>query len=565
MKEEFKKLDALIQAIPNVRSGEAVFDLMCAISAITEIYTNEELQNLCSYNNFYVDPIWNVFHNELFCTSLKTLLSSRYEDRSKLIKEQQIIQLFLRLSFFMVSVLIPVLKDDTIFFLRRHFGASLKYIRNELSDVCNISPLLLTLENINFGVQYRFEKKTLGVLNTDFLNMNQISSRIIVGSLILSHINYWVLPQLFKDIAKKGKHPNKLFRIAKIIKYKTGAYQNYNFLLRDKFFDQTRREKLKTFVLLLKDNNIEDLIFLIAEVGPDYDPIVYEESVEKKIESATDIRQKLQEKFETLDVFIESTETSNRWSNKAFLNTVMFFSALESIKQAKNISWRMSTFDYFINRWLIDINEIVNYHAIENSETIVIYVEGLSDKIILESAYEKLYPEHTDFIFYHMGGRQELFKKINAVQINDFERKSIGIFDFDEAYNDFNGLRKADENSEISGFGEIQGEEQDCLFRIRKDNENQIFAVLLPVSESRKDIASKEFEGKSLLSIEMLFKDELLKKYGNLEQRFLPGGSSVNIFIGDKIKFSERTKMFDKSEFENFRPLFQRLFKILKN
>lgn len=63
----------------------------------------------------------------------------------------------------------------------------------------------------------------------------------------------------------------------------------------------------------------------------------------------------------------------------------------------------------------------------------------------------------------------------------------------------------------------------------------------------------------------MLFKDELLKKQENLGQKYLPGGASVNIFVGDKIKFSERTKTLDKSEFDNFKPLFKRLFEILKN
>lgn len=564
--EKVDKLNDLIQEIPHIKNKEAVFDLTCRISAITGSCTDEELQEISFHNNLYVGPIWNVFHNDLFFVSLKTIMSSPYEDmqKGKLLEEQQTIQLFLRLSFFMVSVLAPVLREDTVFFLRRHFGVSLKHIYNELSDMCNMHQLLFALEDINFDAKYRFLKKFPITLDLDFLSMNLISSRILVGFLLMSSVSYWTLPQLFEDVAKDKRHPGTLFRIARRVKWKVSGYHKYDFLLNEKFFSEERKEGLKVFVSLLRDKNIEDLMFLIVEVGPDYDPRRYEKSIEQKIEFATYIREKVQKKFETLDVFIENGENSGRWSNKAFLNTVVFFSALESIKQARDVSWKINTFNYFLNRWLGDMNEIVNYYDIENSETIVVFVEGLSDKMILENAYEKLHPKHSDFIFYHVGGRQELFKKINAAQINDFERKSIGIFDFDEAYNDFNGLRKADEGTEVSGFCEIQGEEQHCLFRVREDRENQVFAILLPVPESRKGIASREFEGKSLLSIEMLFEDELLKRHGNLEQKSLPGGSSVSMFVGDKVKFAEKTKEFDKSEFENFKPLFQRLFAITK-
>jgi len=565
--EKLNQLDILTQEIPSVQNKEAVFDLICRISAVAESYTDEELQELSSHNNLYVDPIWSVFHNDLFFETLKTVFNSSYEDRiaGKLIEEQQTIQLFLRLSFFMVSVLSPVLKEDTVFFLRRHFSISLKHIYNNLSDVCNMSWLLLVLEDINYDVKYRFENKNLVAFNKDFLNMNQMSSRILVGFLLMSSVSYWILPQLFEGVVKDNKHPEKLFKIAKRVRRKVNEYNNCTFLLKNKFFNEKRKKGLEAFISLLKDQNIEDLVFLITEVGPEYNPDKYENSIEQKIKLATYIRKKVQEKFETLDVFLENCRYSGRWSNKAFLNTVVFFAALESIERAKDTSWKIGTFEYFLNRWLFDMNDIVNYHDIESSQTIAVYVEGLSDKVTLENAYEKLYPEQSDFIFYNTGGRQELFKKINASQINDFEKKSIGIFDFDEAYNDFNGLREMNEDGEVSGFCEIQGEERYCLLRIREDNENQVFAILLPVPESRKMIASKEFAGKSLLSIEMLFEDELLKKHGNLEQKSLPGGSWVNMFAGDKVKFAEKTREFGKSEFKNFEPLFKRLFGITRN
>ncbi len=117
----------------------------------------------------------------------------------------------------------------------------------------------------------------------------------------------------------------------------------------------------------------------------------------------------------------------------------------------------------------------------------------------------------------------------------------------------------------MSGFCEIQGEESNCLFRVRESGDNKVFAVLLPIPESRKNIASKEFRERSLLSIEMLFENDLLKKYDHLGEKKLPGGVSIEVFIGDKIKFAEKTKNFNKSSFINFKPLFRRLFELTKD
>lgn len=564
-KQKYDRLYTLIQEISSVESTKEAFDLICKISAATESFKDEELRELSHLNDLYVGPIWNVFHNNTFLRDFKIILDAPYEEvcAGKFLKEQQTVQLFLRISFFMVSVLIPVLREETVFFLGKQFGISLKHLYTELSGEGDMHRLLSILEDINFDAKYRFEIKTPVNLNTNFLNMNQISSRILIGFLILAHDSYWTLPQLFNDIVKNNKHPNKLFKVARHINRNIGEYQKYDYLLNDKFFSTKRKEELISFNTLLKDQNIEDLIYLICEVGPDYRPDYYGKSIEKKVEIAEYIQGKVQKRFETLGVFTAKGEKSGQWSNKAFLNTIAFFSVLQSIKKAMDASWKKGTFEYFLSRWVSDMHEIINYHDIENSETTVIYVEGLSDKLILEKAYEKLHPKHNGFIFYHVGGRQELYKKINAAQINDFERKSIGIFDFDEAYGDFNGLRNQTENSSTSGFCDIQGEESLCLFRTREDNGKYVLAILLPVPHSRKNIASKEFGDKSLLSIEMLFEDDLLEKHGHLGQKTLPGGTSVNTFIGDKIKFAEKTNTFNKSDFKNFEPLFKHFFETI--
>jgi len=367
-----------------------------------------------------------------------------------------------------------------------------------------------------------------------------IFSRTTMGLLLINNIEYLVLPSLLTKIINEKENPSRLFRCVSKISEHTKQYQNYDKIFKNVHFTENEKNGIKNFFFSLKDQNRENLIFLIEKMSIDYRD--YESSVSQKIKDSACIKKDVQQRFEKLDVFI-GDDIHGNWSNKAFLNTIKFLAILEAINDVRNNEWKKITFVKFFYNWLQDLSEVMNYYSLEE-DNIVIYVEGLSDKIILENAYNKLHPKHNNFVFYDVGGTRELVKKIDASKISDFGKMSFGIFDFDRAYEEFNGLKK-DKNR----FGEIEGSENECLFRIREDEGRKIFALLLPIPEDRKMIASSIFGGNSKLSIEMLFNDEILEYDGNLREEKVPGGSTIHVFTGDKIKFAEKTKDFKIDNF----------------
>ena len=111
-----------------------------------------------------------------------------------------------------------------------------------------------------------------------------------------------------------------------------------------------------------------------------------------------------------------------------------------------------------------------------------------------------------------------------------------------------------------------------CTFKelIEEQSQNGDSFILVRVRTKKRgdgDQKTKKFihyfDGYSFN--EMLFKDELLRKCGVSQKKRFPGGSFVNMFVGDKIKFAQETKDFEISEFENFKPLFEKLFEISKS
>jgi hypothetical protein len=188
----------------------------------------------------------------------------------------------------------------------------------------------------------------------------------------------------------------------------------------------------------------------------------------------------------------------------------------------------------------------------------ILFVEGKTDEIILNSAWDKLYPREAK--------RFKIFPKNNAHDVayalelsHVFEKEFIfGLFDFDYAgFTAWNGLRSKD-------YVLISTSTLDtCL--VHKRNNKKHFALLLPVPSDevlKKQIVDpttgKDFADKSKLDIELMFYgiDGLSSSF---DKKNAPGGAEIIEFIGNKIKFAENTKKLSANDFKNFRPLFEKV------
>jgi predicted ATPase len=141
-------------------------------------------------------------------------------------------------------------------------------------------------------------------------------------------------------------------------------------------------------------------------------------------------------------------------------------------------------------------------HVLKNTSGPVLFTEGITDEMILETAWTKLYPtEKRCFEIQNAFscGFQRNLVKDKALYQNHPGRKFFSLFDFDEAYNDWNQLGE-----------DIQTDPALCLTKQRANCES--YALLLPVpsvGQIRQQVINLRTGGnygnRSLLTIELLF------------------------------------------------------------
>ncbi|MBA1363912.1 AAA family ATPase [Burkholderia gladioli] len=204
----------------------------------------------------------------------------------------------------------------------------------------------------------------------------------------------------------------------------------------------------------------------------------------------------------------------------------------------------------------VRVNQTLNVESLlERSEyRLILFVEGDTDKIILETAWEKLYPHARRYFevrptYSHKAIRTilnegKIFEKNPSKQL-------IGLYDFDSAYIEWKGTWN--KNSSIL--------ETDASKGILKKRENSNgWSMLLPVPTFRSHLASEALAGNSALSIELLFKDHDHLP-GMIAHDPLPaaGAFKPRVLDSKKVEFSEHIKTLEASSFEAFKPIFDRL------
>lgn len=260
--------------------------------------------------------------------------------------------------------------------------------------------------------------------------------------------------------------------------------------------------------------------------------------------------------------------------------TLMTCSAatLNSIKKAKNGNTEIIALckgdvikDLSGNKIYLDENETVMSIStyLRNSTQPVLFTEGISDEYILDIAWKKLYQEqHRPFCIHNAFDRIFLRNLMSRDELrcNHPERKFFALFDFDEAYDDWNGISKNGINIEANPFN--------GLTRQLKSNQvltNQ-YVMLLPVpnigSIKRQVLKADDSPwGKgsdSHMAVELLFyKEDLLGTYFKKEQTSC-GGERI-VFSGNKVQFAQDfIPTLSPDNFEIFRPMFALILSLIK-
>ena len=205
-------------------------------------------------------------------------------------------------------------------------------------------------------------------------------------------------------------------------------------------------------------------------------------------------------------------------------------------------------------------------YNISKTDLPVLFTEGITDKIIVETAWRKLYHDKGcpfyiqdcfDALFL-----ANLFKRgtDNGFIHEQLDRLFLALFDFDgEGYNQWNGIK---------GCTGYESDPEKCLTKVH--THGNAYALLLPVSNIKvkqqvlKSDQSKEtFKHNAHMPIELLFYN-IAELNSFFHDELTPGGGRVIKFVGNKSKFANKITTIDNRHFEVFRPLFDKIEQIIE-
>lgn len=204
---------------------------------------------------------------------------------------------------------------------------------------------------------------------------------------------------------------------------------------------------------------------------------------------------------------------------------------------------------------------------LKNTNQPVLFTEGISDEYIFDVAWKKLYgDEIRPFCIHHAFDRQFLRNLMSRddLQRNYPSRLFFAIFDFDDAFDDWNGISlpsKKGVDIESNPFNGLMRQ-----LKVGGDLTDK-YVMLLPVpnvDEIKKQVLKQDGTpwgrgADSHMAIEMLFyQPDLLGHYFNKEQVSC-GGERI-VFCGDKVNFAQSfIPSLSQDKFEVFRPLFENM------
>jgi AAA15 family ATPase/GTPase len=203
--------------------------------------------------------------------------------------------------------------------------------------------------------------------------------------------------------------------------------------------------------------------------------------------------------------------------------------------------------------------EKAKYHVFVEDSNRQIYKIAwlkLNDISCTKDNFERLFKEKCPFNVFEKEGRINLKKYLDMPAIEELKNiKIIGIFDFDDGFNDFNGL--------VSDKWEnYTGDKITCLIRKRKHHDC-FYALLTPVPSFRNNYADPTFTH-NYLSLEHLLDDDVLRKIGCFDGMSVPSGGTQITKIKGKDSLWKKLFILSKEDLSAFKPLFDKISQLFE-
>lgn len=200
--------------------------------------------------------------------------------------------------------------------------------------------------------------------------------------------------------------------------------------------------------------------------------------------------------------------------------------------------------------------------ALKSTSRAILFVEGITDVLILEKAYSVLYPNANDIDIVAAFDAKSVRRILSEKHISDScpDKYFFGLFDFDNAWGEYNGLKT--NNKEEHG---------NCLNGLyKKVLDTKCYGMLLPIPDGHalksqvvKDDGS-HWKMKSNFTIEHYFYNKVDKKFFKKDDNN-PAGHIV--FCSDRQKHDFAKNIIaalPDNAFEDLRPIFENIYNIMR-
>lgn len=389
------ELSDILNKMYSSENRDGLFDSLCYLQSFLE-KSNDSIffEEIKAKNNkiykspkkFIVDHILSILNKKSFLEHF--LIVARYKKEDKefenipisTLSSTNIINLSLNSGFYFIAHLAKNLRQTDIEFIGKRFLKCLKKIEENLSYEFDIVEIISILQTIIFDYKFAYTKKYPFSFNDKDFYPTLKKSRLIIGNYLLDFSIPIIVSNSFNKIIKLREIYKYEFHMTKPVNILTFAFKKYTFLkngFQIKSVDKKNQQydgELSSFAYYFDHRESNKIFFLIENViaGLEYEeendeiPKLFSDKILTKIKESNIYLERIRMfLYENFSVFKEEKSKNNvgQWSNKSFLNTVKFFSLLETINKSKNNEWKVKTFLKYFHDWINDINENVNYFS----------------------------------------------------------------------------------------------------------------------------------------------------------------------------------------------------------
>lgn len=199
-----------------------------------------------------------------------------------------------------------------------------------------------------------------------------------------------------------------------------------------------------------------------------------------------------------------------------------------------------------------DESKLLIDNAIRSSNKPVLFVEGITDVYILNTAYKKLYDgEDIPFLVQDVfsRGNIKVYLSHNQIYLNYPNKMFFGLFDFDEAYDDWRELQGEIEPTISKGSG-----------LCKKLTDKQAYAFMMPVPDAglQNQVWNESNPIEKVIQNPVFGIEHIFWGNESLRERWFKESNGCIIFKKDKVKFAKEIVPTLRAEaFEPFKTMFE--------